>query len=437
MKSFALRVALLTLAGFLLRTLWLLSQPVSVDDYMVGITAINYMESGQLGPTMWNHPGLRNILVYGALKLFGPGVLGLKGWNVLFGTLSIPLLAAVTRRLMQSDRVALTAAFLWAVEPLAIDFSRQAINDIYLAFFPLLGIWLLLRYLDAFRPIWLCLAGIAWGCGLASKWSALFPLLVTGGYLLWQTRRAPAEVAGGRVARFIFYAATLAVLPATLYLLTYLPWFGRGYALADWPALQQSMYLETKLHTGYHETIVGDHLAYEWFVKPVTYRDIFFSGGIGDGPVTGKMTLLLAVADPLVWLLVLPAVGVLLYRGVRGRSAGELAVAVLFLLSYLPLVVAQRPIWVNTALSVLPFAQMAVAYLLWNVPGRELFRNRLACAYLACVLIVSALLYLPVIGKGELLPMVGPSLLERFASEPRSSKEPYLPAPHQPGKPGP
>ncbi|AJE02510.1 phospholipid carrier-dependent glycosyltransferase [Geobacter pickeringii] len=428
MSSFTIRLMLLTLAGLLLRTLWLPSQPVSFDDYMVGITAINGVESGQLGPTMWNHPGLRNILVYGAMKLFGSGVVGIKGWNVLFGSLTIPLLAAVTRRLLQSERVALTAAFLWAVEPLAIDFSRQAINDIYLAFFPLLGIYLVLRYLDDYRPVWLILAGIAWGGGLASKWSALFPLLVTGLHLLWQGRRAPAEVAGGAASRLFCYAATLVVLPATLYLLTFLPWFGRGYSLAEWPALQQSMYLETKLHTGYHETIVGDHLAWEWFVKPVTFRDLFFNAS--DGAM-GKMTLLLAVADPLVWLLVLPAVGLLLYRGWRERSAGKLTVCLFFLLSYLPLVVARRPIWVNTALSVLPFAQMTVAWLIWSIGGGERFRNRLAGAWLAAVLLVSVALYLPVIGKGELLPVIGPSLMGRFADEPHYEKTPYLPAPQQ------
>lgn len=429
MTPFALRLTLLTLAGFLLRTLWLPSQPVSFDDYMVGITAINYMESGQLGPTMWNHPVLRNIIVYGAMKLFGSGVVGIKGWNVLFGSLSTPLLALVTRRLLQSERVALTAAFLWAVEPLAIDFSRQAINDIYLAFFPLLGIWLVLRYLDDYRPVWLLLAGVAWGCGLASKWSALFPLVVTGCYLLWQSRRASAENAGGAAPRLLYYAATLVVLPCTLYLLTFLPWFGRGYALTEWPDLQRSMYLETKLHTGYHEAIVGDHLAWEWFVKPVTFRDLYFNAGYG--PAGGAMTLLLAVADPLVWLLVLPAVGMLLYRGWREHSTGHLTVVLLFLVSYLPLVVARRPIWLNTALSVLPFAQMAVAWLVWQIGSREQLKKRLAGAWLAAVLVISAILYLPVIGKGELLPVIGPSLMERFADEPRYEKTPYLPAPQQ------
>jgi len=436
MKGFALRVALLTLAGLFLRTLWLHSQPVSVDDYMVGITAINYMESGQLGPTMWNHPDLRNILVYWAMQLFGSGLVGLKGWNVLFGTLSIPLLAAITRRLLASERVALTAALLWTIEPLAIDFSRQAINDIYIAFFPLLGIYLTLKYLDQYRPAWLVLAGFAWGCGLASKWSAVFPLTVTGCYLLWQSRHAVVDAAGSAVARTAYYVATLVFLPCTIYLLTFLPWFGRGYDLTEWPALQHSMYLETKLHTGYHETIVGDHLASQWFIKPVMFRDLYFTAGSEEHSVNGKMTLLLAVADPLVWLLVLPAVAMLVYRGIGRRSSGELVTAALFLLAYLPLVITRRPIWVNTALSVLPFALMAVAYLVWNILEGKPAGKRWAAAYLSLVAVTSAALYLPVIGKGELLPLVGPTLLERFVNEPHYSKEPYLTHPRQ-ERPGP
>ena len=74
--TFAL--AFITLLALFLNGFQLASQPVSHDDFDVALSAINYMESGQLGPTMWNHPCLRNILVYYALRAFGSGVLGVK-----------------------------------------------------------------------------------------------------------------------------------------------------------------------------------------------------------------------------------------------------------------------------------------------------------------------------------------------------------------------
>ena len=63
-------LALITLYALLLNGFQLASQPVSQDDFDVALSAINYMESGQLGPTMWNHPYLRNILVYYACLLY-------------------------------------------------------------------------------------------------------------------------------------------------------------------------------------------------------------------------------------------------------------------------------------------------------------------------------------------------------------------------------
>jgi dolichyl-phosphate-mannose--protein O-mannosyl transferase len=433
LRTFRGRLLLLTLVGFALRVLFLASQPISIDDFMSGITAINYMESGQLGPTMWNHPALRSILIYCSLQLFGAGVIGLKGWGILFGTLSIPLIGGVTRRLTRSEPVALIATLLWTVEPLAIDFSRQAINDIYLAFFPLAAIYMALRYVESQRPLWLVAAGIAFGCGLASKWSVLFQMVVMAGFLFRQMIQEREATDGGHLIRTLFLAAVLVVLPATIYLATYYPWFERGYSVAEWPALQHSMYLETKLHTGYHEDIVGDHLAYEWFVKPgVTFRDIFHlvdprSGTGGPGDPTMGMVLLLALANPLVWLLVLPALVLTIRRWLKARDTGVGLVIALFLASYLPLVAVNRPIWVNTALAVLPYAFMLVACALWQLFGEGRSRRKLLFGYLVVVLLLAIPQYLFVTGKGYRIPVVGGYYYNYFKHEPHYSKDPFLP----------
>lgn len=417
-RRFPFLVGTISLLGLLLRVLWLPSQPPSVDDFSVAITAINYVEAGQLGPTMWNHPGLRNLFVYWSMQLFGSGVVGVKGWCVLFGTFSVPLLAVVTRRLSGSAPAALIAALLWAVEPLAIDFSRQGINDIYLAFFPLLAIWFALRFDEGRTPWWLVASGAAFGLGLASKWSVVFPMAATGGLLLSSLFRE-RPVAPRLAGRLSFLACSLVVLPLTVYLLTFYPWFGRGYALAEWPILQKAMYRETKLHTGYHKTIQGDHRAWEWFVRPVTYKESFFVRTGEQEPtlppsVEENVVLLLAVANPLVWLMVLPAAAWTAWRGIRARDRMLCFMAMLFVISYLPFAVAQRPIWVNTAVAVLPFAFMALGYALWDILGRIRSLRMALAVYLAAVLIISAPLYLLAIGKGLRIPYLREQLIRTF-----------------------
>jgi dolichyl-phosphate-mannose-protein mannosyltransferase len=407
-------LAFITLLALFLNGFQLASQPVSPDDYHVAITAINYMESGQLGPTMWNHPCLRNILVYYAMLAFGTGVLGVKGVSLLLGTLCTPLIGLVARRMFKDNRIALIAALLWACDALVIDFSRQGINDIYLAFFPLAGIYLVYRYRESGSQWWLLGSGLSFGLGLASKWSALFPLLVTCVLLMFSIHTEEAGTSRERLARYCHGVALLLIVPVMVYLLTFLPWFGRGYSISEWTAVQRSMFLETSQHEGYRpkQWDDKDNRAYKWFVVPSVFVDPFMNM---DTPDKGNLelpsfykcvTVVLGVANPVVWLLVLPALFFLSLRGVRKRDEGACYLSGLFLMSYLPLICSPRPIWLNTALSVLPYAIIAVACFVWSIASRFRRRQLAMASYLLVVLLAALPLYLLAIGKGMRIPVM-------------------------------
>ncbi len=423
-----------TLLSLILNGILLSRQPVSLDDFHVALSAINFTESGQLGPTMWNHPVLRNLLVYGTMKLFGTGVLGVKGVSLLLGTLCTPLVALVARRIFRDERIALTAALLWAVDPLVIDFSRQGINDIYLAFFPLLGIYLAYRFRETANSAWLLVSGIAFGLGLASKWSALFPLTATFVLII-------VTIAGGaggmreRLARYCHVTALLLVIPALVYLLTFVPWFARGYTPAEWPALQRSMFLETSQHAGYKPKLWDDrdNRAWKWFVVPSLFVDPFMNldhiWGDEEVVVTPEknVTVVLGVANPLVWLLTLPAIFFLLRRGIRQRDEGRVYLVALFCCSYLPLILSPRPIWLNTALSVLPYAIMAVGGLIWTLADRLQRPGRGVALYLLLVLLVASPLYPLAIGKGMRIPFFREYLASRYLVQ-FKEKMPHTPS---------
>ena len=440
-------LALITLLALFLNGFQLARQPISPDDLDVALSAINYMENGQLGPTMWNHPCLRNIIVYYFLLAFGTGVVGVKGVSLLFGTLCTPLVALVGRRIFRDHRVALLAALLWACDALVIDFSRQGINDIYLAFFPLLAIYLAYRFRESGSQWWLLGSGICFGLALASKWSGLFPLSATLALLLvviW--REAPG--AGERLARSCHAAALLLVVPALVYLLTFIPWFAGGHSMAEWPALQRSMFLETSQHVGYHpkQWDDRDHHPFKWFVAPSVFVDPFLNLDTPDASASklpsfeDGVTVALGYANPLVWLLVLPAIFLVVRRGIRERDEGRCYLGGLFLVSYLPLVVSLRPIWMNTALSVLPYAVLAVADLVWSVAERSSRRGLVLGGYLAAVLLVASPLYLLAIGKGTRIPVLKGLLVEQymvqFRKEMPSAPGAVAPGQGAPGAPG-
>ncbi|MEI6702871.1 MAG: phospholipid carrier-dependent glycosyltransferase [Deltaproteobacteria bacterium] len=415
-------LALITLYALLLNGFQLASQPVSQDDFDVALSAINYMESGQLGPTKWNHPYLRNILVHYALRMFGTGVLGAKGVSLLLGTLCTPLIGLVARRIFKDNRIALIAAFLWACDALVIEFSRQGINDIYLAFFPLAAIYLFYRYKESGNQGWLIGTGICFGLGLASKWSALFPLLVTFALLIVSIHKETDGAMKERIARYFHATVLLLMLPVLVYLLTFMPWLSRGYSLSEWPSLQRSMFLETSQHVGYKPKPWDDrdNRAYKWFVVPSVFVDPFMNMDTQNAdpqelPAYDKsVTVVLGYANPLVWLLVLPAIIMVVRRGIRERDEGSCYLAGLFLMSYLPLALSPRPIWMNTSLSVLPYAIMAVAWFVRTVAHRVKKQQLVLTIYLLLVLIVASPLYLLAIGKGTRIPVLKEYLVDQY-----------------------
>ena len=169
-KRSALALALAAL-GLFLRAALLGSQPLIGDDASVGRTAMEFVGRGLPEPTMWNHPRLRDLLVRASLALFGEGAWGIKLWSVLLGTLAAPAAALLVLSLGGGLPGAVVAGLVVATDPLHLDFSRQGINDVYLAFLPVAAVLALVRYRAAARPAWLALAGLLL-VHLANRWDA-------------------------------------------------------------------------------------------------------------------------------------------------------------------------------------------------------------------------------------------------------------------------
>jgi dolichyl-phosphate-mannose-protein mannosyltransferase len=393
-RRVALWLALVAALAFGLRAARLSSQPLIGDDASVGLTAQQFMDSGLPEPTMWNHPRLRDELVSLSLGAFGETPWGLKAWSVLLGTLSAPATALLVLALGGGAAAAAVAALLVAIDPLHLDFSRQAINDVYLAFFPVAALAAAWRYRVRRRTGWLALAGALFGCGLASKWSVAFPLALAGAVLAADALRRPAP-RRERAAELAFLASALALLPLAIYLLTFLPWFGRGYSLAEWVRFHGAMAFETATHTGYAGTkrpgyageVIG---AWRWFVEPVYYADIAPPQPGSDG------AYVIGLSNPLTWLAVWPAAALALWRAARRRDRVAAALLAVFAAAYLPFALSlRRPIWTNSAVGVVPFAMALVA---WAALEVRRLRPRLAAGWIAATAASAAVLWFPAAG---------------------------------------
>lgn len=399
-RRFALALGGVTLLALALRLWGLPGQELLDDDRAVALSAVNFVERAHVGPTMWHHPRLRDLVVYGELALFGSAKLALTLASLVLGTLSVPLVGLVARRLGGSHLVALFAAGFLAVDALHVDFSRQAVHEDYMAFFALAAVWLALRHARTGRLRELLGAGVALGLGIASKWSVAWPGLVLLGWLGWRALRSPERRVGDRSAELAGLAAALVVLPLAVYAASFAPWFLGGHGLGDWLHLNLAMLRENLEHVGGDPSqLLLAHRAWLWFVKPVAWVDFAWR--------PPAMLILVAFTNPTVWLLGLPSIWLLVRDALRDRREEEWLLASLFLASYLPFVASPRPIFANSALNVAPFAFIAIARLVEAI-ARGLPRPRAALAgYALVVALTAAPLYLLAIGAGTDLPLLG------------------------------
>ncbi len=379
---FRAKLATVTGLGFVLRIIGLASYLPTRDDLLAVWTADFYMTAGQPYPIMPFHPVLRNIVTWLSLEVFGRGAVGAKAPSVLLGTLLIAVVALLVRAAGRSERAALIAAALVALDPLLMDYSRQVIQEVHAAFFGVTGAWLAAEYvrrdeIGRSGRWWLLpLSGLAFGLGIASKAYVFAPLIVSVAMLAARAWRLRS------VEESAFIASSLAVLPFTVYLLTYLPWFGRGYDLGEWFAFQAAAFQAMVTHTKPLVGFFANSRPALWFIVPLySYADFAMTQA---GP-----QLAIGVGNPVTWLAVLPAViHVLASRERRKRDRWLLA---LFVTSYVPLAISPRPVWVLSAVAVVPFAMTIVASAVDDVITAG--RARSAGVYLAAALISAGLLY--------------------------------------------
>lgn len=135
------------------------------------------------------HPPLGKLLIAGSMHLFGDNAWGWRLASVLFGTLAIPLLYGIARRLGAAAPLALLAAALFAFDNLVFVHSRIGTLDIFMVAFLLLGVYCYL----ASRPL---LAGVALAGATLCKIGGVYGL---GALLLFEGLRAVrSRVASGR-----------------------------------------------------------------------------------------------------------------------------------------------------------------------------------------------------------------------------------------------
>ncbi len=398
------------------------------------------------------HPPLGKWAIALGMRVFGVNEFGWRIAAAVAGTITVIVLVRVTRRMTGSTVLGCLAGLLLALDGLHFVQSRVAMLDIFLAAWVLGAFACLVADRDAvrrrlavtddddltgwgpglgWRP-WRIAAGLCLGAAVATKWSGLYYVVVL--LLLafaWEVGarrtaglRSPVRSTVVRSGALVL--ATLVVLPAAVYLVSWAGWFANDGALAwdrNWadsnPAAGAAGMVPDGLRSWWHYHVAQftfhDDLRAKhpyqshpagWLLlaRPVSY---YYPAGIGPGDygceVESCSREVLALGTPAIWWVMIPALFVLLWLWLAKRDWRPAAALALVLTAIVPWVrddLDGRTMFLFYALPAVPFMCLGLALIAgWLLGGAAAsVRRRTAAAmgvgiYVAIVVINFAYLY--------------------------------------------
>ena len=400
------------------------------------------------------HPPLGKWAIAIGMRLFGVNEFGWRIAAAVAGTLMVVALVRVTRRMTGSTVLACLAGLLLTLDGLHFVQSRVAMLDIFLAAWVLGAFACLVADRDSvrrrlavtdeddltgwgprlgWRP-WRLAAGVCIGAAVATKWSALYYVVVL---LLmafaWEVGarrtagiRAPLRATVLRSAAPLL--ATLIVLPAAIYLLSWAGWFASSASdqLAwdrNWAETNAASGLAALVPDGlrswwhyhqaqftFHDDLRQKH-PYQshpagWLLlaRPVSY---YYPAGIETGDFGCQAAScsreVLAIGTPAIWWMTIPALFVLLWLWLAKRDWRPAAALALILTAIVPWIrddLDGRTMFLFYVLPAVPFMCLGLALIAgWLLGGAAASpRRRTAAAlgigvYVAVVIVNFAYLY--------------------------------------------
>jgi dolichyl-phosphate-mannose--protein O-mannosyl transferase len=242
------------------------------------------------------HPPVGKWMIALGIKIFGDNPLGWRFMTALVGSLMILVIALIAHRLFYSPILTALAAGLMAIDGLALVHSRTALLDNFLAFFILCA-----TYLFLLRRYWW--AGLFLGLALATKWSALYFIVIFGAIALYRafTHHTGRDLIRPSISRIASFGA----LPIAVYITSWWGWFAssRGWDrnYSDNPLTSFIYYHQEMLnfHTGLSEKHPYQANPWSWMVmgRPTSF---FYETPTSCGADACSQEVL-ALGTPLLW----------------------------------------------------------------------------------------------------------------------------------------
>ncbi len=333
------------------------------DEIYHGRTAYEFLHGLPAYET--THPPLGKILISLGVSLFGMTPFGWRITGTVFGILMVPPVYLFGKKLTKRTSGAALACVLFGFDFMHFTQTRIATIDVYITFFVILMYLFMFLYCQksfydtslqkTFLPLGAC--GICMGLGIACKWTGFYAgagLAVLFFSSLFEryreyryAKRDPAGESNGMSHAHIlkvfpantrrtiaFCTVFFLLLPALIYLLSYLPFAGyykEGLFSRMWHN-QIAMY-------DYHSSLTASHpYSSRWYEWPVIKRPVWYYSSIVTGAYQkgGIREGISAFGNPLVWWAGIPAAFFMLFLWVKKKDKTAAFLTIGYLAQYLP-----------------------------------------------------------------------------------------------------
>ena len=295
------------------------------------------------------HPPVSKLLIAAGIWVLGDRAVGWRAASVAAGVLLVLLVALLAWELTRSPFVAAVSSLLVAVDGLAFVESRIAKPDIFLVLFLVTSYWTFWRYLRRGGVGWLYLSGLAAGAAVSTKWTGIAPLGTIPLFLIILMGQGRWRAGRWGWAHLV---AAYVLVPAAVYLLTWIPYFALGHSVREWLSFHGFMF---RFHAG----LTASHpYQSQWWSWPLLLRPIWYEF---EQVPPGSYRGVLAIGNPALWWAAIPAMLALARGALRARDPVATFVVTGFLVSYLPYIFIGRALFLYHMLPAVPFMAIATA----------------------------------------------------------------------------
>jgi dolichyl-phosphate-mannose--protein O-mannosyl transferase len=366
----------------LVTRLWQVDKPATyIFDEVYHVVSIKaYAENNPAGYEWWHeppepntayewlHPPIAKLIQAGSVKIFGDRPMAWRFPSVVFGVLSVLATYYLALILFKKESLALTAAALLALDNLHLTMSRIAMNDIFVTTFILFALVFFFKGLSFAQakdsPYWKYwyLTGLFAGLALATKHSSImlypiFFLFILKGLTLRKSKVKPYWF-----WRLPFY---LALIPLSIYLLSFTQFFLQGHTFADFYHLHQNIWW---YQTGLTATHSYQSTALTWPLlwRPVWLHVQYWTDKVGNIYNLGNPAVFWGGLAAVIYQIIKG----LILRNSKVRPYGKPLMFVLLAygLLFLPLSFSPRILFLHHYLPALPLLCIILANVLHKFP---------------------------------------------------------------------